>query len=71
MNCETCNDNKWYIFMIGLDNAYVLGKTGNYETELSKGISFTEKIDAIEYVEKHGYQRITTIRKPNLSSSSI
>ena len=66
MNCEVCNE-KWYIFMIGLDNAYVLGKTGDYETELSKGISFAEKIDAIEYVEKHGYQRITTIRRPGLS----
>lgn len=62
MNCEVCNE-KWYIFMIGLDKAYVLGKTGDYETEISNGMSFSEKIDAIEYVEKHGYQRITTIRK--------
>ena len=66
MNCEVCNE-KWYIFMIGLDKAYVLGNTGDYETELSKGMSFTEKIDAIEYVEKHGYQRISTVRRPKIT----
>ena len=26
-------------------------------------MTFTEKYDAIVYIEKHGYQRIATIRK--------
>ena len=72
MNCEVCNE-KWYIFMIGLDKAYVLGESGKYEREISMGMWFSEKIDAIEYVEEHGYQRITTIRRARsilLSSSS-
>ena len=45
------------------DKIYLLGKNNSYETELSKAISFNEKIDAIEYVEKHGYQRIASVRR--------
>lgn len=53
----------YYIFMNGGDKMYVLGKTGQYEENLSNAMTFTEKIDAIIYVEKHGYERIATIRK--------
>jgi hypothetical protein len=56
-------ESPYYIFMNGGDKMYVLGKTGQYETELSEAMSFTDKIDAIIYVEKHGYERIATIRK--------
>jgi len=49
--------------MNGGDKMYVLGRTGQYETELSEAMTFTDKIDAIVYVEKHGYERIATIRK--------
>lgn len=49
--------------MNGGDNMYVLGKTGHYEIELSKAMTFTDKLDAIIYVEKHGLERIATIRK--------
>lgn len=49
--------------MNGGDKMYVLGRTGQYETELSKAMTFTDKMDAIVYVEKHGYERIATIRK--------
>jgi len=56
-------ESPYYIFMNGGDKMYVLGKTGQYETELSNAMTFTEKIDAIIYVEKHGYERIATIRK--------
>lgn len=52
-----------YIFMNGGDKMYVLGKTGQYETKLSEAMSFTDKLDAIIYVEKHGYERIATIRQ--------
>lgn len=60
---ETVTETSYYIFMNGGDKMYVLGKTGQYEEELSKAMTFTEKLDAIVYVEKHGYERIATIRK--------
>ncbi|MBO5020914.1 MAG: hypothetical protein J6D52_09655 [Clostridia bacterium] len=56
-------ESPYYIFMNGGDKMYVLGKTGQYETDLSEAMSFTDKLDAIIYVEKHGYQKIATIRK--------
>ena len=60
---DVVNESPYYIFMNGGDKMYVLGRTGQYETELSNAMTFTEKIDAIIYVEKHGYERIATIRK--------
>jgi len=60
---EVVTESPYYIFMNGGDKMYVLGKTGRYEEELSKGMTFSDKIDAIIYVEKHGYERIATIRK--------
>lgn len=59
---EVVTESPYYIFMYGGDKMYVLGKTGQYETELTKAMTFTEKIDAIIYVEKHGYEKIATIR---------
>lgn len=60
---EVVTETPYYIFMNGGDKMYVLGRTGQYETELSNAMTFTEKIDAIIYVEKHGYERIATIRR--------
>lgn len=51
------------IFMDGGDGLYVIGKTGGYETELSKAMTFKDKLDAIIYVEKRGYQKIARIRE--------
>ena len=56
-------ESPYYIFMNGGDKMYVLGRTGQYEEELSKAMTFSDKLDAIIYVEKHGYQKIATIRK--------
>ena len=56
-------ESPYYIFMNGGDKMYVLGKTGEYQTELADAMAFTDKIDAIIYVEKHGYERIATVRK--------
>ena len=53
----------WYIFIPGGKYAYVIGKTGQYESELSKALPFYNWIDAVEYAEKHGYEKIATIRK--------
>lgn len=60
---EVVNESPYYIFMNGGDKMYVLGRTGQYEENLSEAMSFTDKYDAIVYVEKHGYQRIATIRR--------
>lgn len=60
---EVVTGSPYYIFMNGGDKMYILGKTGQYEEELSKGMAFSDKMDAIIYVEKHGYQKIATIRK--------
>lgn len=60
---KTVVESPYYIFMNGGDKMYVLGKTGQYETDLSDAMTFREKIDAIIYVEKHGYERIATIRR--------
>lgn len=63
MKESTDLESPYYIFMNGGDKMYVLGKTGEYQTELADAMAFTEKIDAIIYVEKHGYERIATVRK--------
>ena len=60
---EVVQESPYYIFMNGGDKMYVLGRTGQYEEELSNAMTFTDKYDAIVYVEKHGSQRIATIRK--------
>lgn len=60
---KTVFESPYYIFVNGGDKMYVLGKTGEYQTELTDAMTFTDKIDAIIYVEKHGYERIATIRK--------
>ena len=50
---------------------YVLGKTGRYETALYEAMTFTEKYDAIVYIEKHGYERIATIRRVKISDKKV
>ncbi len=60
---NTIVKSPYYIFINGGDKMYVLGKTGRYETALSEAMTFADKYDAILYVEKHGYQKIATIRK--------
>ena len=49
----------------------VLGKTGRYETALYEAMTFTEKYDAIVYIEKHGYERIATIRRVKISVKKV
>ena len=60
---EVWNKLPWYIFIPGGKYAYAIGKTGQYESELSKALPFYNWIDAVVYAEKHGYEKITTIRK--------
>ena len=60
---DVVTESPYYIFMNGGDKMYVLGKTGQYQTELQNAMTFNDKLDAIIYVEKHGYERLATIRK--------
>lgn len=56
-------DNPYYIFIISGDVPMMIGKTGQYVRKVKDALSFSEKIDALEYVDKHGYNRISTIRQ--------
>lgn len=55
----------YYIFVYGGDRMYLLGRDGRYlkEYNADEAMIFDDKIDAITYVEKHGLQRFSTIRK--------
>ena len=64
-------ESPYYIFINGGDKMYVLGKTGRYETALSEAMTFADKYDAILYVEKHGYERIATIRCVKMSDKKV
>lgn len=64
-------ESPYYIFMNGGDKMYVLGKTGRYETALYEAMTFTEKYDAIVYIEKHGYEGIATIRRVKISDKKV
>lgn len=57
------NKNPYYIFIICGDVPMMIGKTGQYVRKFKNALSFTEKIDALEYVDAHGYDRITTVRQ--------
>ena len=60
----TARDNeKYYIFVIDPEGCFVIGQGGMYESTISKAICFNNKYDAHIYVEKHGLQKISTIRK--------
>ena len=54
---------KYYIFILDPKGCMVVGQDGIYENTISKAISFFDKYDALKYVEKHGLQKISTIRK--------
>ena len=59
-------EERFYIFIIDPEGCFAIGKEGVYEDSISKAISFIDKYDALKYIEKHGLQKIATIRKPNL-----
>ena len=54
-------NNPYYIFIICGDVPMMIGKTGQYVRKFKNALTFTNKIDALEYVDKHGYNRIATV----------
>ena len=56
-------NNPYYIFIICGDVPMMIGKTGQYVRKFKNALTFTNKIDALEYVDRHGYNRIATVRQ--------
>lgn len=56
-------NNPYYIFIISGDVPMMIGKTGQYVRKFKNALAFTKKIDALEYVDRHGYNRIATVRQ--------
>lgn len=63
--CDTTIDSPYYIFMNGGDRMYLLGGDGKYleENKADEAMTFNDIVDAVTYIEKHGLQRLATIRK--------
>ena len=57
------NEERFYIVIIDPEGCFAIGQEGTYESVISKAISFVDKYDALKYIEKHGLQKISTIRK--------
>lgn len=43
----------------------MIEKADQYVRKFKNAMSFANKIDALEYVDKHGYNRIATVRQFN------
>ena len=56
-------NNPYYIFITHGDVPRMIGKTGQYVRKFKNALSFVKKIEALEYVDAHGYDRITTVRQ--------
>ena len=58
-------NSPYYIFVNGGDKMFLLGSDGKYleDNDASEAMTFNDILDAVTYVEKHGLQRLTTIRK--------
>lgn len=60
-------NNPYYIFIICFiicgDVPMMIGKTGHYVRKFKNALAFTKKIDALEYVDRHRYNRIATVRR--------
>ena len=54
---------EYYIFIVDPEGCFAVGREGLYEDNISKAISFLDKYDALKYIEKHGLQKIATVRK--------
>ena len=56
-------DNPYYIFIIWFDVPMIVGKTGQYVRMFKKAMSFKNKLDALEYVDRHGLNGMVTLRQ--------
>ena len=51
-----------YLFTTLNDVPMMVGKTGQYVSEFKNALTFTDPLAALEYVDKHGYNSIATVR---------
>ena len=63
MMSDIQNATPYYIFITCCDVPMMIGKTGQYVRKVKNAMSFAHKIDALEYVDKHGYNKISTVRQ--------
>ena len=58
-------NSPYYIFVNGGDRMFLLGSDGKYleDNDASEAMTFNDILDAVTYVEKHGLQRLATIRR--------
>ena len=54
---------RFYIFIDSGDQAYLLGLHGDYVTSIEEAMWFSDVLEAKLYVDRHGLERITTVRK--------
>lgn len=54
---------RYYIFIDSGDQAYLLGLRGDYVTSIEEAMWFSDVLEAKLYVDRHGLERITTVRK--------
>ena len=59
---------RYYIFVDSGDQVYLLGLHGEYVTRIEDAMWFGDILEAKVYVDKHGLERITTVRKVLLDS---
>lgn len=41
----------------------MIGSAGRYVKEFSKAMKFADEIEAYEYIERHGIEKISSVRK--------
>ena len=54
---------RYYIFIDAGDQIYLLGLHGEYVIHIEDAMWFSDVFEAKLYVERHGLERITTVRK--------
>lgn len=46
----------------------MIGNTGRYVKEFSDAMKFMDEIEAYEYIERHGLEKISSVRKINFTT---
>lgn len=60
---------RYLIFVDAGDQTFLLGKHGEYVTLLGEAMKFAEPYDAKLYIDKHGLEHITSVRKIQLQDT--
>lgn len=57
---------KYIILVSAGEQAFFLGNYGEYVSTLDEALKFNDVLDAKIYVDKHGLEKITSVRKIHL-----